>query len=117
MSVQPENATSETKRDAMSGGAPLADASVAVDLLDDHGEKPVEEFDDLHGGSGADQLGRSDDIDEYDSDVALFAAQGGPLLFGCRCDLASDVASEQVAHLLALAQTGDHRVETTLKFA
>jgi signal peptidase II len=31
MSVQPENATSETKRDAMSGGTPASDAGLAVD--------------------------------------------------------------------------------------
>jgi hypothetical protein len=50
-------------------------------------------------------------------DVPFFAAKGGLLLFGCRGHLASDVAAEQVPYLLALAQSGDHRVETTLEFA
>ena len=77
---------------------------VAVDLLDDHGEEPVEQFDDLDRGPAGDQLRRPDDVDEDNCGVALFAAELRAFLLGERRDLAPDVPTEQVADALAFPQ-------------
>ena len=90
---------------------------VAVDFLDDHPEETVEQVDDLHWRSGADQLGRTDDVDEDHGNVAYFAAQRGPLLLGRGRYLAPHMFAEQIAHPFALAQARGHRVESPLKLA
>lgn len=88
---------------------------MAVDLLDDDREEPVEQFDDLDRWQRADQSGGLDDIDEKHCHMALFSAQRGPLQFGRRRDFAPDVAAEQIAHPLPFPKPVHHGVETALQ--
>ena len=53
---------------------------VAVDLLDDHREEPVQQVDHLGRGPAGDQLRGADDVDEDHGDLAFLAAQLGALL-------------------------------------
>ena len=78
---------------------------VPVDLVDDDGEEPVQQFDDLGRGPAGHQLRGADDVDEDHRDVALLAAQLRALLLGRGGDLAADVPAEQVADAFAFAQT------------
>ena len=90
---------------------------VAVHLVDDHGEEPVEQFDHLDGRPARHQLCRPDDVDEYHCGMALFAAELRPLLLGECGDLTADVPAEQIAHAFAFPQPAHHRVEPTLQLA
>ena len=78
---------------------------VPVDLVDDHGEEPVEQFDHLDGGPAGDQLCRPDDVDEDHCGMAFFAAELRALLLGECGDLTADVPAEQIAHAFAFPQT------------
>ena len=78
----------------------FVDKSVmAVHFIDDHLEKPVEQLDNICRRSAGHQLCRAHDIDENDCDVSLFTAQLRWLPFRSRCDLAPDVAAEEIAHM------------------
>ena len=90
---------------------------VAVHFLDDDREKPVEERNHLGGSLAGHHLRGSDDVDEYDGDVAFFTAQRRFLALGGQGDLAPHVPAEEIAHAFALAQPVHHRVETALQFA
>ncbi|RFZ21709.1 hypothetical protein VIMS_00488 [Mycobacterium marinum] len=87
---------------------------MAIHLVDDHREKPVEQRDDIGRRLAGDQFGGADDVDKNHGDVAFFAAEFGPFPFGRDRHLAPDVAAKQVAHSFTLAQSVDHRVETAL---
>ena len=78
---------------------------MAVHLVDDHREEPVEQFDHLGRRPAGHQLRGADDVDEDHRDVAFLAAQLWPLLLGGRGHLAADVPAEQIADTFAFAQT------------
>ena len=74
---------------------------VAVDLLDDHREEPVQQVDHLGRRPAGHQLRGADDVDEDHRDVAFLATELGALLLRRRGHLTPDVAAEQVTHAFA----------------
>ncbi len=67
------------------------------------------------GGRRGRERGRADHVDEEHGDVAHLAAELDLAVQRRLSDLAADVAAEQVAHALALLQTGGHAVEAGLE--
>ncbi len=90
-------------------------AAVATGRLDHDREEPVQGGHDLRGIGG--DRRRADQVDEQDGDLAPLPAElcaAGQCVLG---DLLSDVAAEQVANALPLAQPRDHAVEPSLQQA
>ena len=77
-------------------------AAVLGGHLDDDGEEPVEQLDDLLRGPVGGQLRRADHVDEEHGDVAHLAAERQALLERLARDVLADLAPEQVAQALAL---------------
>ena len=69
------------------------------------------------GGPGRGELGRADQVDEQDRDVAFLAAQLGAALERAAGDVLADVAAEQVPKPLPFGQIADHVVESGLQQA
>src|SRR4051794_21746381 len=106
------------------GSAEHAQRTVALELVDppavamshvDHDlEVAVQQLEDLVRVALRRQGRRPDQVHEQHSGLALLASQfGSPLERRIR-NMRADVATEQIAQLLALAQPGDHRVEAGL---
>ncbi len=92
-------------------------AAVVLDDLDDDAEELVELGDDLLRRALGRHRGRADEVDEQHGDLELLAAELDPALLGGAGDVLADVAAEQVAQLLALAQPVAHPVEAGLEQA
>ena len=90
-------------------------AAVVLDDLDDDAEELVEQRDDLLRRALGGHRGRADEVDEQHGDLELLAAELDPALLRGAGDVLADVAAEQVAQLLALAQPVVHPVEAGLQ--
>ena len=93
----------------------LTEPALVVDDVDDHAEEVVEQLDDLARRPLVGQLGRADQVDEQHGDVELLAAERDAALQRLARDVLADLAAEEVAEALALAQPVDHAVEPGLQ--
>ena len=90
---------------------------MVLDHLDDDAEELVEAGDDLLRRVLGGQLRGADEVDEQHRHLQLLAAQLDPAFHRGARDVLADVAAEQVAQLLALAQPRVHPVEAGLEQA
>ena len=82
----------------------LTEPALRLDRLDHDAEEAVEQPHDLGRRHRQRHRGRADEVDEQRADLALLAAEPGAVRERRARDVVADLAAEQVADPLALAQ-------------